>query len=229
MVLVKTSIAVSQLSGSIGGTTFARNRGGQYARSRISPLNPATSRQSQVRATLASLSNRWTTVLTQSQRDAWDLYASNVPLTNNLGEQIFVSGINMYVRANSVLLDTDNDVADDGPTTFTQGPSVIPTLAVDEATDMIEITNLGDFDPGDPDIGFLLQMGPPQNAGINFFSSPFRKIYGAEVTDAVPTFPVDDIPAAFPFSAGQAIFLRSRAVTLDGRLGPANVQRFLAE
>lgn len=228
MALIKLGVAVAAISGSLAGTTFARNRGGAYMRNRTTPLNPNSPRQNFVRTTFAGLSNAWSTELSQVQRDEWNQYAAQVPVQNRLGEQIFLTGINMYVRANSLLLDTGGIRRDDGPLEFTQGPSIIPNLVVTAVTDIIDITDLGLFTPGSPDIGFLLSQGTTQQAGVSFFNGPFRKIDGITVTAALPVFPVLAIAAAFPFNVGQAVFLRTRAVSIDGRVGPDTVQRFLA-
>ena len=228
MALIKMGSLAVQISGSVGGLTYARNRGGQYVRARISPVNPASPRQSEVRQVFAALSNYWSTVLTDVQRAGWDQYASQVPLTNSLGESTTVSGINMFQRANTLLLDTGNPQRDDAPDSFTQGPSFTPTLNVSAASDLIAVNDFGSFTPGSPDIGFLVQQGQTQNPGVNFFRGPFRKVYGVPVTVASPSLPVININAAFPFSVGQVVFLRAIAVTLDGRVGVPSIQRFLA-
>jgi len=78
MALVKFGGGVVGMSGSIAGTTFARNRSGSYARAKTKPINPNTTLQNLVRATFAMLSARWAQTLTEAQRTAWNLYASSV-------------------------------------------------------------------------------------------------------------------------------------------------------
>lgn len=228
MALVKMGVAVSQISGSIAGTTFARNRAGAYMRNRTTPLNPQSPRQTAVRATLANLANIWTQTLTQAQRDGWNQYAAQVPLQNRLGQQFFASGINMYARGNALLLDAGGVRRDEAPASFTQGPSFTPTLAVVTAGATITITDLGGIDLTAEPVSMLLSQGITQGAGVNFFAGPFRKIDGTAYTLGTPVLPVVAIPSVFPFIAGQVVFLRSRMVTVDGRVGPAVVQRFLA-
>lgn len=226
MALIKLGGMIAEVRGSIGGTVFARNRGGAYARNRSIPINPASPAQIGVRAELGNLSNRWSTVLTQAQRDAWDLYADNVPLPNSLGELRNVTGLNMYVRANSLLALVGGTQVDDGPTEFTQGPTIQPTMTLDAAADTLTVTDLGGYDPATQgDLGLLIQQGNPQQAGVTFYKSPFRKISGTVQTDP-PNLPTA-VALNVPIAAGQAQFIRTATVTPDGRVGVPVIQRFL--
>jgi hypothetical protein len=226
MALLKLGPLVSDMRGSIGGTVFARNRGGVYARARVVGINPQTARQVAVRASLGDLAQLWSTTLTDAQRAAWELYAANVLIPNSLGEPRSLTGQQMYVRSNTLLLDTGGTRVDDAPTIFTVGPTITPTYTNTPATDVISLVDFGGYDPATADeIGVLTQMGTPQNGGVQFFKSPFRKIGGAQYA-IVPAAPVD-MAAAFPFEAGQAIFIRTAVVTVDGRVGVPTTQRFL--
>jgi len=228
MALIKPGIAIADIRGSVGGTTFARNRGGLYARNRTAPLNPASARQNVVRSNLAGLANIWSLTLTQAQRDGWDQYAEQVPLPNAFGEDRFVSGINMYVRANALLLDAGGARRDEPPTSFTQGPTLTPNYTLDAAADTIEVDDLGGFDPSTQPISVLFTQSPAQNPGITFHRSPFRKYAGAAFTASIIPPAVPATAAAFPYASGQAVFLRSSVVTDDGRVGVPVIQRFLA-
>lgn len=226
MALIKLGALVSEVRGSIGGVVFARNRGGAYIRNRSIPLNPQSVRQSAVRQVFGQLSNIWSTSLTAAQRTAWEVYASNVPLPNSLGENRNVSGINMYSRGNALILDTAGTREDDGPTIFTQGPSFTPTITLDSAADTLSVTDLGGYDPAtDGFIGLFIAQGLPQQPGVSFYKSPFRKVSGTQEVD-LATLPTD-VDLAFPIAAGQALFIRTAVVTTDGRVGVPVVQRFL--
>lgn len=227
MALLKFGAMIADARGSIGGTVFARNRGGAYARNRTVPINPGTTRQTAVRALLGDLANAWTNTLSQVQRDAWELYAANVPLVNSLGEARNVSGINMYVRTNSVMLDTGGTRLDTAPVDFTVGPTITPAFTIDAAADEFDITGLGGYPETAPGIRLLVTIGRPQNAGVNFYKAPFRKAYGDLIVAVTNPTPVEDIPLPYPVAAGQALFIRSIALTTDGRLGGPVIQRFL--
>jgi hypothetical protein len=228
MALIKLGAIAAEIRGSIGGAVFARNRGGQYVRNRSIPLNPQSVRQVEVRADFGDLSNRWSTILTEAQREGWANYAANVPLPNALGESRNVTPLNMYQRGNALALDTAIPFIDDGPTEFTLGPTITPTITLDVAADTLTVTDLGGYDPDTSGvIGLLIQQGRPQQPGVNFYKSPFRKIDGRPIVNLAGGLPTA-VPLAFPLAAGQAQFIRTNVVTSDGRVGVPVIQRFLA-
>lgn len=227
MALLKLGPMVADIRGSVGGVTFARNRGGAYARNRTAPLNPQSPRQVAVRTILAQLATAWTITLTQAQRDAWELYADNVPLPNSLGELRKVSGLAMYVRTNSLIIDTGGLRLDAAPTIFTLGNTVTPTVTISAGTDTGSVTALAGVDLLTEDVRLLFQQGTPQNQGVGFFKSPFRR-WNAGLFDAVADLPFPLGAAPHPMATGQAIFFRTACVTIDGRVGVPTVVRFLA-
>ncbi|MCK5603745.1 hypothetical protein KAR91_17795 [Candidatus Pacearchaeota archaeon] len=118
-------IADEQRSGSKGNTTFSRNKGGAYARSRATPTNPNTNRQQAARSVFGSRASAWNT-LTEVQRAQWDTYAETHTTKNALGQDIHISGMSWYVMLNSRL-------ADAGSTLKTTPP---PTTAMAALTTM---------------------------------------------------------------------------------------------
>lgn len=115
-------IADEQRSGSKGNTTFSRNKGGPYARSRAAPTNPNTSRQQASRSIFGTQSSNWNT-LTQAQRDQWDTYAEGHTVKNALGADIHISGMAWYVMLNSRLVDA-GDAANTTPPPTTANPAL---------------------------------------------------------------------------------------------------------
>lgn len=98
--MAKLSPILGGLSGSIAGTTFAHNRGGQYARQRTIPVNPTSTKQSAIRNITGIVSSSWFT-LTQPQRDAWANYASLNPVVDSLGQAVQLTGHQCFVGLNS--------------------------------------------------------------------------------------------------------------------------------
>jgi hypothetical protein len=68
-------------------------------------------------------------------------------------------------------------------------------------------------------------MGIPQNGGIAFFAGPYRQVT-ATPGAGPPPFPLV-IAAAFPFVAGNRIWVRSRIARGDGRLSEFAEVNFL--
>lgn len=176
MAQVRFAGGVGELSGSIAGNTFARNRSGFYVRHRTHPINPNTDRQVAVKASMAFITERWAQTLTGVQRAAWNLYASNVAMKNRLGESIFLTGFNHYIRSNVIRKMTAQAILDAGPVVF-ELPEQDPTLAITatEAAQTIDVTADAALPWAIETGGLLFEFqGSPQNAQRNFFGGPWR-------------------------------------------------------
>ena len=216
------SAVFTQASGSVGGLTFSRNKGGMYTRARAIPVNPSTAFQVAVRTIMADLSNLWVSTLTQTQRDAWDLYALNTPLTDVLGDPRTVTGMNMYVRCNLPRLQVGEPRVDTGPVVFTLGAFTPVTVVAAVALPGMAVT----FTPADvwaneDDAAMIVQLGRPVNPSVNFYSLSYRQA-GVIQGDALiaPTSP-QTIAPPFPLAVGQKLFGIVRVSRADGRLSAA--------
>jgi len=220
MALIKFGAGVVGMSGSIGGTTFARNRSGSYARARTKPVNTNTSAQQLVRSVMAQLTTRWSQTLTAIQREAWNLYASNVIMTNRLGEAINLSGFNQYIRSNSNLLRAGFTVVDDGPTIFElPEQDALMATVVTESNQLVSVA----FDDtltwvDEDDAHMLIFTGNPQNPTRNFFAGPWG--YVGSIDGDATTAPTT--PQTFTtnkvVAEGQKMWTYGRIVRADGRL-----------
>ena len=215
-----TSPIISAGSGSIGGTTYSHNRYGQYMRGRVVPVNPNSERQDAVRAVFADLAQRWLSTLTTAQRAAWNNYGANVAVKDKLGQDIYLSGLNHYIRSNTALIQAGLTRVDIGPTVFTL-PETDPALdaGASEATQNLAVVFDDGLDWVDIDeAALLVHVGLPQNPTINFFGGPYRyagKIEGDSITP--PTTPAT-VGSPFTIAEDQKIFVRARIVLADGRL-----------
>lgn len=211
----------TQTSGSIGGSTFSRNRGGLYIRARASPVNPNTPQQQVVRADFAQLASRWSGLLSQVQRDAWDLYALNVLLPDRLGEPRNAGGLGMYQRSNIPRLQAGLPRVDAAPTIFDLGDYTSPFFDApsEAAQDLVINFDVVDSWVGEDDSAMLIFGSRGNNTSINYFKGPYR-LAGPILGDAAipPTSPAT-IASPFVFSDGQALFVRANVTRADGRLG----------
>jgi hypothetical protein len=208
------------MSGSIGGTTASHNRFGQYFRQRTSPVNPNTARQQAVRNFFATLMSDWSNVLTQAQRDAWNLYGSSVSWLNAVGAEVFLTGAEHYLRSNLPRVQTGDPTVNDGPTIFTL-PGADPTFAptISEASQLISVT----FDntlawANEDDAMMAITMSQPRSPGRTFIGPPYR-FAGAISGDSV-TPPTSPTTIATPYAAteGQKVEVLARISRADGRL-----------
>jgi len=212
-------VSNEQRSGSVGATTYAKNRFGMYARQRVVPVNPNTERQVQARSRMSLLTNLWNTTLTPAERDGWNSYAANVPMLNRLGQTIYVTGFNMYIRTNSLVLQAGLTRVDTPPGLFLKGESD-PTFAitVSEATQLISVAFDNALDwAGEVGGALMVFAGSPVMTALNFFGGPWK--YAGKVVGAVvpPTSPVT-IACPQQVLEDQKLWVQARVVRADGRV-----------
>lgn len=198
-------------SGSVAGVTSSRNRFGQYRRTRAIPVNPNTTAQQNARDRLSAFSAAWRG-LTQLQRDAWDSYALEHPVTDSLGQTSTLSGSQVYVGVNSAMFAAG----------FAAGV-VVPPVGAAPAAPVITldaITAAGfDMTSVPSPLPALtrqsFEFSPPLSAGRQF-NADFRIVH----TDAPASEP--EVTAAMlaakygTLAVGQKYFFRSRLVTSTG-------------
>ena len=215
---------VTDLSGSFGGLTASRNRGGNYFRSRVVPINPNTPFQASIRAFVASLTSAWVNVLTPGQRSDWNIYAGSVQIPDTMGDPRNVSGIAMYVRSNVPRLQAALARLDAAPPIFGLGLSTQPTFE-----NFVAATNSFDvaFNVADAWVGgvgtsdgaaMLVLASRPQNPSVNFFKGPYRFAGLIAGNEALPPTSPATIFAPFNITVGQRIFVQTRVTQNDGRL-----------
>jgi hypothetical protein len=208
----------TETSGSIGGVTYSRNRGGMYTRARAIPVNPGTLRQVAVRSHMASLTNRWVDTLTPAQRISWDSYAENVLLPDRLGEPRNVGGLGMYVRSNLVRRMTALPVVDSAPVVFNLGEyTPIDAPTADDTPQVGFGFETGDDWVGEDDTAMAVFIGRPVNTTVNYYKGPWR--YGGKVEGDSITPPTSPATIASPFTlaVGQKVFFRVQVSRVDGR------------
>ena len=221
--LFKSEI-VTQVSGSIGGTTYSHNTAGMYRRARSIPVNPNTAAQQAVRNSFTTLALAWSQTLTQTQRDAWDNYASLTPITGKLGDPLTLSGQQMYIRCNATRLLNPLARVDAGPTVPGLAALMAPvaTISIGAATISIAFTNT---DPWANEVGGGLNIQTSRflSPGRNFFKGPYHFLQAVDGAAAPPASPTTNANNAFVQSvaaatAGQKCSIRYVAYRADGRI-----------
>jgi hypothetical protein len=220
MALVKLGGGIIVISGSIAGNTFARNRFGNYVRPRTKPVNPASTGQELMRNTMAFLTELWHSTITAPQRIAWATYAAAIAVNNRLGESVYLTGFNHFVRSNSMAKAKLNTYVAPGPTVLAL-PETDPSFAITAsvATQLISVA----FDNALPwalEVGayMFVEQGVPQIVTRNFFNGPWRymdKIAG-KVAPAEPS--PKTMTAPYTLVLGQKVWCYGRIRRADGRL-----------
>lgn len=219
MALIKGTM-LSDIRGSINGSTYARNRYGAYARNRTVPVNPNSSSQVDIRAALTGGTENWRN-LTGAQRLSWKLYADGTPQTNKLGDVIYLSGQAMYVKHftfatyHGISVPT-NPPAEPGSSAQISLADIILASSASTAPNSIEATWTGgattasDF--------YAIFISPPVSVGRSFFKGPWQ---GS--TAAAGTALSGPITLPVVLTVGQTRWVKILYRNAAGKLGPASI------
>jgi hypothetical protein len=208
----------TQASGSVGGLVYSHNRGGMYTRARTIPTNPSSEYQQLVRAAMGTLAPYWADTLDAGKRAAWNEYAANVAMTNKIGDTVYLTGQQHFIRCNVPRIVAGIAIIEAAPTTYNLGTFTAPTIS--GATDTPEISIA--FSASDAWAtaagGYLLAFaGMGQGAGRSFYKGPWRymdKVVGAVSPPSSPQAMTPD----FGLATGQLVWVQCRIIQVDGRL-----------
>ena len=220
MALVKFGAGIADMRGSIGGTTFARNRFGAVARNRTVGVNPQSARQQQMQQIISQLTPYWNQTMTAANRSLWNAYAAAVAWTNKLGETQFLTGFNMFVRSNSARLQAAAAIVPAGPAIMSLPEQDSSIVAIITASSQLISLAFDNTQPWAHETGgyMLVKQGTPVNATRNFFKGPWR--YAGKIVGNTSTAPTSPQTMSCPFTVavGQKVYIECRISRADGRL-----------
>jgi len=221
--LIRSS-TLSNISGSIGGTTYARNRGGLYARNRTVPINPNSNAQTRARSSFGSFSGGWSSALTANQRAAWAAFAESSPVQNRLGESITLTGQQAYVRSNTLLQLADESIVSVPPSLTPPEFAVLngAEASYDVSTPTVTLT-LAALTTG----LVLAFSGPAQSAGASSLKVPFR-FFGVADLDGDATAVITAGTGARVYSVGDRMAWRFVIISTAGAVGNTILVRGVA-
>lgn len=161
------------ISGSIGGTTWSRNRGGTYMRNRAIPLNPNTPYQQNVRSILATQSQAWADQ-TNAVRAAWSNWAVQNPVINALGRSIILSGAQAFIQLRSRLQLAVEPLITNPP--IVNAPDGLLSLALTADVGAGEVEVAFTSTPLDADVSLWTLAAVVNSAGISYVRNLVRQI-----------------------------------------------------
>ena len=163
----------SEIRGSVNGVTYARNRFGLYARAKASPVQPRTPAQTERRAQLTVLSQRWRT-LPESNRAEWRALADELTRSDALGLTYRLSGLQAYLQMNLWRALLGLTPQDNAPPQL-DAPSPVSIQGISYDIDQ-NILNIG-FTPSPYRGALAIWATAPFSRGINFVApSRYRVI-----------------------------------------------------
>jgi len=214
-----TSPIYSQASGSTAGNVFSHNRYGKYTRARSTPVNPNSPTQQTTRMKMGEAANKWRNIAV-SAREAWQIYASNTPWINRIGETVFLSGQAMAVRTWIAGMNAGFDDAAmlTAPSTFglpDTGSLVLSSITASTKVVVVAVNGAPAWAAND-DAVILIFGGMPRSQSVNFYGGPWRKIGNPGGNTTTPVTAVQgDGDAANPiitYAAGQHAWVACRVI-----------------
>lgn len=216
MAILEYGPLASEVRGSIGGVTFTAGRFGKVCKVRRAPVHSPTPERSVYKSLLLQCDYRWMNTLNQGQRDAWDTLADNTTFTNSLGQEYHPTGLNLYVRTNSLkrkIVQAWIDVA--------------PNNATGE-TAALEWQYLGGnriqarlADPPAAAHRIAMWLGLPQNPSRSYFTGPYNVFTPVRTIDIAVWFTIPGFPLLI---VDQRYFIRRRGVMDDGAISPPLIE-----
>ena len=102
MAVIKFSTNITDVRGKSNGSVFAKNKGGNYFRANPKPVQQHTIRHQVRKVLFSDVSQQWRS-LTPEQQKAWNDASINFPQINKVGDQMFLSGANLFQKLNTSL------------------------------------------------------------------------------------------------------------------------------
>jgi len=169
MALIKLGAFITQISGKVGGQSFATGRGGSY----IKNIGSYTVRQNALTSSkllnFSFLAGQWR-FLTDSQRAGWAESALDHPYQNRLGETKFYSGYTLFIKFNGNLIQAG--------ATLKQGPPKATTFIPSFGWAVVESGNVYFLQnpTSAANTYFSFKMSGPVNAGTGPAGLNFKEV-----------------------------------------------------
>lgn len=197
---IEFGVGVAGASGSFGGVTASRNKGGAYFRRKGNPTNPRSTGQQTQRAQLANVTAAWKG-LTAIQQQAWKSASESGQFTktDRLGKSRPLSASQLYTSLNLTLLASALAPINTPPVNLPTVPNIVLNGTATQAETGLMLKFTGDAEVGlpatlranifatEPLSGGILSPGP----------GAYRKIATLEKT----AFDGDEYDAAAAYTA----------------------------
>ena len=141
-------------------------------------------------------------------------------MKNKLGETVFMTGYNHYLRSNANLRRRGETLVDAGPTIF-ELPEKDPTLSIVASATWPFFTMTFDDTMAwvhEDNAWLWILEGRPQNPQREFFGGPYLGLKDKHGEVAVPITSPETFSSQHVISEGQKIWLQFRISRADGRM-----------
>ena len=215
---MKFGALVTDGRGKIGGHVASKNRYGAYLRTKVTPVNPASSYQVNARQRLGSLSQAWR-ALDADERQAWNSAVADYAKTDIFGDLRNPSGFNLFQRLNNNLLNCSEVQIDTPPLPSAVTGVATLTIAAGNGAQTLILTYTPVLAATHK---WLVFATPALSPGKSFVKSEFRQIDVMANGDVTPFDISTEYLAKFGTigEAGQKIFVQIVPILLaSGQAG----------
>lgn len=221
---IKWGMMMTDGRGKLGGQVASKNRAGAYVRTKVTPVNPRTTKQQAIRTLFGSIASAWRS-LTQAQVNSWIEATEFWQKTDVFGDLKKPSGFALFQRLNTGLLANipastmlvNAPQPDEVPSVtevtseYTLGPS--PTFILQWSHESLAV------DPED----YVVQIRatPPMPVGRTYHANMLRNVVVGELENDTYnlTTAYPDRFGRFP-EIGENVFIEVRVVSKNtGRIG----------
>jgi len=208
MASIQFAAHIETIRGSIGATTFSRNRPGNFIRRHVIPRDPGSLAQLVQRQHHATMLDRWRNTLTNDQRIVWNDLAMATSFRSPTCRAYHPTGQSLYLRANVFRralalapVDVPDTVAQATPSTFTLGAGGVAGYPY--------ITADADWHDGKTG-NVAVWSSPMLSQTVYYWRGPWTRVPGFAIVALA------GMPLAITLSAalddGDRVFLRFKAV-----------------
>lgn len=178
----KFGMVVVAGSGKIGGHVASRNKAGAYFRTKVTPVNPQSTAQLNVRNRLGTRSQAWRG-LTDTQRAAWNGAVGAFAKTDIFGDLKNPSGFNLYQALNNNLVTVGAAAISVPPIVGSVLTVTITSISPAAGTGLIPMVLSGAVPAG---TAVKVFATAPQSPGVSFVKSEYRLITTLPAATATP-------------------------------------------
>lgn len=167
---------VADARNALGGHVFSKNRNGAYLRMKVSPSQPRTAAQLDVRANFGDISAAWGAVLTDALRAAWIALAATVTIPDQFGNPQVPTGLQMYQRVNRNLFTIGQprlDIAPGGT-----GVESLTSITLTATFTGLVLSLAFTPTPLAASSHLVVTMTPEMSPGKTFFTPFLKQIFG---------------------------------------------------
>lgn len=205
----------SDVRGSIMGLTYSKNSSGGYFRGRVTPVDPNTTDQSNVRADFTTIAQAWRD-LTEAERTSWNQGVVSFTHTDIFGDNVPLTGFGLHQQLNLNILAIGGVVITAPPLPAAVFNFTSASLAAAFALQTVTLT----YAPVIPATEtVILKATAPLSAGKNFVKSELRQIDTIVAADVSPFSSETEYITKFGAvgAVGSKLFYEMRSVvTLTG-------------